>query len=153
MDAMKLIKLLPILLGGAGVVQAGLNRTIAQTNGLCVAALINGVVVGLCAVLIFLLVYTLPGLFPDIVAFNREKGQPLAWWYLLPGIIGFCFVFIIPLIIMEVGTLPVFLGVIAGQILVGILWDAHYENIPVSGIRIAGAALTFAGALLVVWKK
>ncbi len=150
---MKVIKLLPILLGGAGVIQAGLNKTIAQTNGLCMAGLINGVMVALCAALIFLLAYYFPGWFPDVVLFNKEKGQPFEWWYLLPGIIGFSFVFIIPLMIMEVGTLPVFLGVIAGQILVGILWDAHYENIPVSAVRMAGALLTFTGALLVVWKK
>lgn len=45
---MKVIKLLPILLGGAGVIQAGLNKTIAQTNGLCMAGLINGAMGGLC---------------------------------------------------------------------------------------------------------
>jgi hypothetical protein len=33
------------------------------------------------------------------------------------------------------------------------VWDARYENIPVNAVRIAGAVLTFVGALLVVWKK
>lgn len=150
---MKVIKLLPIILGGAGVIQAGLNKTIAQTNGLTTASLINGVMVALCAAVLFLLAYHYPGWFPDIVAFNKDKGHTFQWWYLIPGIIGFCFVFIIPLMIMEVGALPVFLGVIAGQILVGMIWDAYYENIPVNGVRIAGALLTFLGAMLVVWKK
>jgi hypothetical protein len=75
-----------------------------------------------------------------------EHGKPDQWYHILPGIIGFCFVFIIPLVIMEVGTLPVFLGVIAGQIVMSIVWNACYENMPVNSIRVAGA-------LLVVWKK
>ena len=37
--------------------------------------------------------------------------------------------------------------------MVGIVWDARYENIPVNAVRMAGAVLTFAGALLAVWKK
>ena len=150
---MKVIKLLPISLGGAGVIQAGLNKTIAQTHGLSTASLINGVVVALCAAVVFLLVYHYPGWFPDIVAGGRGQNRAFLWWYLLPGIIGFSFVFIVPLMIMEVGALPVFLGVIAGQILVGMIWDACYENIPINGVRIAGALLTFVGAILVAWKK
>jgi uncharacterized membrane protein YdcZ (DUF606 family) len=150
---MKVFKMLPILLGGAGVIQAGLNKTIAGVNGLSTAGLINGVVVALCAAVIFLPAFYFPGYFPDIVPFNKDKGQIFQWWYIIPGIIGFSFVFIIPLIIMEVGALPVFLGVIAGQIIVSIFWDAYYENIPVNAVRIAGAVLTFVGALLVAWKK
>jgi uncharacterized membrane protein YdcZ (DUF606 family) len=150
---MSVIKLLPIILGGAGVIQAGLNKTIAGTNGLSTASLINGVVVALCAGFIFLLVWYFPGHFPAIAAFNRSKGQPFHWWYLLPGIIGFCFIFMIPLVIMEVGALPVFLGIIAGQIIVSLWWDAYCENIPMDSTRLIGAMLTFIGALLVAWKK
>ena len=150
---MSVIKLLPIILGGAGVIQAGLNKTIAGTNGLSTASLINGVVVALCALVIFVLVYYFPGYFPEIAAFSKNKEQPFHWWYLLPGIIGFCFVFIIPLVIMEVGALPVFLGIIAGQIIISLWWDAYCENIPLDTTRIIGAMLTFAGAILVAWKK
>jgi len=150
---MNVIKILPLILGGAIVVQARLNKTIAETIGLSTAGMINGVIVAICAVFIFVLSYYFPAYFPDIVPFQRNKGQSLQWWYLLPGIIGFSLVLAIPLVIMGMGTLPVFLGIIAGQIIVSIFWDAYYENIPVNSVRVAGAALTFIGALLVVWKK
>jgi bacterial/archaeal transporter family-2 protein len=150
---MKVIKLLPVILGGAGVVQAGLNKTIAQSYGLSTASLINGVMVALCAAALFGVVYYWPGWFPDIVVFKKSGGESFKWWYLVPGIIGFSMVFVIPLMIFEVGALPVFLGVIAGQIMVGMIWDACLENIPVSTVRMAGAALTFIGAILAMWKK
>jgi uncharacterized membrane protein YdcZ (DUF606 family) len=150
---MKVIKFFPILLGGIGVIQAGMNRTIAETCGLSTATLINGVVVAICAALLFLPAYYFPNLFPDVVAFSGNKGFAWQWWYLLPGFIGFCLVFFVPLIIRQVGTLPVFLGMIAGQIAVSIFWDTFYENIPFTGLRITGALLTVAGALLAVWKR
>ena len=150
---MKLIKFLPIIIGGAGVIQAGLNKAIAETCGLSAASLVNGIVVALWAAAVFLFLYHFPGFFSDFVSMNKEKGFTWHWWYVIPGTIGFCFVFFIPLIIKYVGTLPVFLGIIAGQIIVSIFWDAFYENIPVSSIRIFGALLTFAGALLAVWRR
>lgn len=150
---MKVIKMLPILLGGTGVIQAVLNKTMAESIGLSMTSLFNAGIATLCAVFILVLSYYYPGYFPDIVTFNRANARTFQWWYLIPGIIGFCFVFFVPLVIMEVGALPVFLGVIAGQIVVSILWDAYYGNIPVSGIRVAGALMTLAGAFLVFWKK
>ena len=149
---MNVLKLLPIILGGAGVLQSTLNKAIAETNGLSMAALINGVVVALCGAFVFMLIYCLPGHFPDIAAY-KGKGQMFQWWYLFPGIIGFSLVFTIPLVVMEEGALAVFLGVIAGQIIVSFLWDTYCENMPLNGTRLAGALLTFIGALLVVWKK
>ncbi|MFO7570837.1 MAG: DMT family transporter [Smithellaceae bacterium] len=150
---MRAIKFLPITLGGIAVLQAGMNKIIAQSMGLSTAALINGAVFALCAVFVFLLTYFFPGFFSGIIPFNHSRGFSFHWWYLIPGIIGFSLVFFLPLVIMEAGALPVFLGVIAGQIIVGILWDAHFEKIPVDVVRVAGALMTFAGALLVIWKK
>ena len=150
---MSVIKILPIILGGAGVIQAVMNKDIAAVYGLNMASLINGVIVVLCAVFVFILVQYFPDYFPDILVFNKNNVKSFQWWYLIPGIIGFCLVLLVPLVIMEVGTLPVFLGIIAGQIIVSIVWDAYYENIPVNIIRVAGALLTFMGAFLVVWKK
>jgi uncharacterized membrane protein YdcZ (DUF606 family) len=146
---MNVMKILPIILGGAGVIQAVLNKDIAAVYGLSMASLINGAIVVLCAIFVFAAVHY----FPDILVFNKKHLQSFQWWYLIPGIIGFCLVLFVPLAIREVGTLPVFLGIIAGQIIVSIIWDAYHENIPVNTIRIAGALLTFTGAFLVFWKK
>jgi len=150
---MNVLKILPIILGGAGVIQAVMNKDVAAVYGLSLASLINGVIVVFCAVFVFILVQYFPAYFPDILVFNKNKIKSFEWWYLIPGVIGFFLVLLVPLAIMEVGTLPVFLGIIAGQIVVSIVWDAYYENIPVNTIRVAGALLTFMGALLVLWKK
>jgi len=150
---MSLIKILPLILGGAIVIQARLNKTIAETNGLSTAGMINGVLVAVFAVAVFVLSYCYPAYFPEIIPFQKNKGQSFQWWYFLPGIIGFSLVMIIPLVIMGMGTLPVFLGIIAGQIIVSIFWDAYYDNIPIDSARVIGAVLTFVGAMLVVWKK
>jgi uncharacterized membrane protein YdcZ (DUF606 family) len=147
------MKILPIILGGAGVIQAVLNKDIAAVYGLSMTSVINGVIVVLCAIFVFAAVHYFPGYFPDILVFNKKHLQSFQWWYLIPGIIGFCLVLFVPLAIKEVGTLPVFLGIIAGQIVVSIVWDAYYENIPANAIRVAGALLTFTGAFLVLWKK
>lgn len=149
---MNVLKLLPIILGGAAVMQAVLNKTIAGTNGLSTACLINGFVVAVCAAIFFLLVYWFPDYFPEIIHI-RKTEQTFQWWYLIPGLIGFSLILVIPLVITEVGALSVFLGIIAGQIIVSLVWDARFENIPVNGIRLAGAMMTFVGALLVAWKK
>ena len=147
------VKLLPFILGGIAVLQAGMNKPIAQTVGLATASLMNGCVFALCAVFVFLLTYFASGAFPDGIAFSSHHDFSLRWWYLLPGLIGFLLVFFLPLVIMKTGALPVFLGVIAGQIVAGILWDAYFEKIPVDAVRLAGALMTFAGAFLVLWKK
>jgi uncharacterized membrane protein YdcZ (DUF606 family) len=150
---MSVMKMLPIILGGSGVIQAVMNKDIAAVYGLSLASLINGAIVVLCAVFVFVLVQYFPGYFPDILIFNKNNVKVFQWWYLIPGVIGFCLVLLVPLAIMEVGTLPVFLGIIAGQIIVSIVWDAYYENIPVNIICVVGALLTFMGAFLVLWKK
>lgn len=150
---MKVIKFLPAILGGLGVLQSTLNKTIAGSHGLSTAAMINGIVVAICGVLLFVVSYNFPALFADIIPFNSQKGFSFRWWYLLPGMIGITLVFVTPLIMIEVGALPVFLGFIAGQIIVSIAWDAYFENIPLNSIRIFGALLTFVGAMLVIWKK
>jgi uncharacterized membrane protein YdcZ (DUF606 family) len=150
---MSVIKILPIILGGAGVIQAVMNKDMAAVYGLSFTSVINGIIVVLCAIFVFILVQYFPGYFPDILVLNKNNVKSFQWWYLIPGIIGFCLVLLVPLAIMEVGTLPVFLSIIAGQIIVSIVWDAYYENIPVNMIRVAGALLTFMGAFLVFWKK
>ena len=150
---MKALTLLPILLGGVAVIQAGMNKTIAQTAGLATASLINGCVFALCALLVFLMTYFAAGAFPEAVAFPHGRGLTFKGWYLLPGLIGFLLVFFLPLVMMKTGALPVFLGAIAGQIIAGLLWDAYFENSPVDAVRVAGAVMVFAGAILVIWKR
>jgi len=150
---MKALILLPIVLGGIAVIQAGMNKTIAQTVGLATASLINGCVFALCALLVFLMTYLAAGAFPEVIGFPHARGLTFKGWYLLPGLIGFLLVFFLPLVIMKTGALPVFLGVIAGQIVAGMLWDAYFEKIPIDAVRIAGAVMAFAGATLVIWKR
>ena len=147
------IKFVPFLLGGALVVQSSLNKTIAESKGLSTACLINGSLVAIFSLILLLLSHLYPQFFSDIIPFNKNNKWIFKWWYLIPGIIGFCLVVMLPLGIMKIGALPVFLGVIAGQIIISLLYDFYFEKIPINTIRVAGALLTFIGAVLVIWKR
>lgn len=147
------IKFVPFLLGGALVIQSALNKTMAESKGLSMACVINGSWVVLFSLILLLLSYFYPQFFSDIILFNKNNNWIFKWWYVIPGLIGFCVIVMLPLGIMKIGALPVFLGVIAGQIVISLLYDFYFEKIPVNTIRVAGALLTFMGAILVIWKR
>ena len=48
----------------------------------------------------------------------------------------------------RVGATRVFIGVIAAQLVVSMLWDFYAEGLKISGWRIAGGALALAGSAL-----
>ena len=140
--------LLPIALGLAAVLQAGLNRQIATHWGLSGAALLNGLIVAAMAILVFLLAGRYPAGFPELV---RPKGELAGFraWYLLPGLLGIFLVLGIPLGMQKLGALRVFLTLIVVQIAAALLWDVAVERIPLTATRLIGALTALAGVVLV----
>lgn len=145
---MRWFSLLPALLGVAAVLQGGLNRQISGSWGLAAAALFNTVVL-LCVALALL---ALSRFRPDLVpSFFHLKGSLTAirWWWILPGICGLALVAGIPWTISRIGAFPVFLGILGGQLVMSLAWDAWVEHHPVTLIRVFGAGLALLGAWIV----
>ncbi len=139
---------LPVFLGIAAVIQGGLNRQIADQWGLASAALFNTLVMLVFTALLLAIAKWRPELLPE---FFRMKGGLTAfrWWYLIPGLCGLALVVGIPFVIQRVGAFPVFLGILGGQMIMGLAWDALVEHRPLTSLRLAGAGMAILSAWLV----
>ncbi len=145
---MRWLVLLPGFLGLAAVLQGGLNRQIMGSWGLAQAALLNTLVL-LAAVGVLLLVVKLrPAALPDLFQARGALAEA-RWWWLIPGLCGFALVTCIPFAIPRLGAFPVFLGILAGQLIASLAWDAAMEGRPLTLSRVCGALLAVAAAALV----
>ena len=145
---MRFLVLLPGFLGFAAVLQGGLNRQISGQWGLSTAALFNALVLCCAAGFLFWMTRSQPEMLPE---FFRSRGgwSTFRWWFILPGLFGMALVVGIPWAISRVGAFPVFMGILAGQLITSLAWDAVMEQKPLTLIRLAGATLAFLGAYLV----
>jgi len=129
---------LPVAVGVCGVLQAGLNRRIAEEWGLAWVVMWNTLIVLVLTAIVIGL-----GLFPGKINFSTMK-----WWHMLPGLFGFVIVLCIPVSISKIGALNSFLVLISVQILVSGAWDKIVEGAELSWTRVLGASLALAGAWL-----
>ncbi len=136
--------LLPLLLGAFTVLQAGVNRKIAERVGLPAAVILNACWLALVGLVFFFATFKGAGL--DRLA---QIPKTFTWWYLLPGIMGLCLVWGIPMVIKNIGAQFTFILIISAQLLVSLLWDYWAEGRGIPPIRLIGCALAWAGALLV----
>ncbi len=145
---MRLFSFLPFLLGVAAVLQGGLNRQISGTLGLPQAALFNTLVLlgAVGALLAWARLH--PEALPPLFQLRPGWAQFRTWW-VLPGLCGFALVAGIPWAISRLGAFPVFLGILGGQLVMSLAWDALVEHRPLTLIRLAGAGLALLGAWLV----
>ena len=145
--------LLPVVIGAAVVVQAGMNRQIANLWGLGGAVLLNSVVVLLLSVAVFAVIRIKPDLFPQFLHWP-EQPEGFAWWRgFLPGLLGITIVLGLPWAFARLGALEVILTVMVAQVIASLVWDARIESIPAHPLRIAGALVALAGATLATWKR
>ncbi len=135
----KIAFLLPTLLGFAAVLQAGMNRQIARDWGIGGATLLNA---GVLFAVAFALCFLVTDLRP------KFELQHLRWWFVVPGILGFCFVAGIPIAIAKIGATRVFVGLVAAQLAASLLWDFWMESMPISWPRVAGIALALLGVAI-----
>jgi transporter family-2 protein len=140
--------LIPGFLGVAAVLQGGLNRQIAARVGLPSAVLLSAATLLLAAIALWMLACRAPAGLPWYLQLHGHIGLFKAWW-VLPGLLGMTIVLGIPFAIQRVGAFPVFLGVLAGQLLTSLLWDALMEGRPLTPMKVCGALLALAGAALV----
>lgn len=143
------LQFIPALLGGLTVIQAGLNRKIAQNWGLSAAVLLNAAVLLLFAIVLF------------IVGMNSKSEliqshvdlKTINWWYIIPGFLGLCLVFGGPWSIHNWGAVHTFLLLVSGQLLFSLWWDFQVEGIPLTWMRLTGCALAWLGVMLTTFSK
>lgn len=140
--------LFPIVLGAFAVLQGTLNRRVAELWGLAPTVALNTGVFLVASMLMWFAVRSSPDRFPPIFR-DRLDPSSFSWWFLLPGILGFALVAGIPWAIAKLGALQVFVGIVAAQMMVSVLWDAKFEQIPLTGSRVAGALLAIGAVVLV----
>ncbi|HEY8278713.1 MAG TPA: DMT family transporter [Bdellovibrionota bacterium] len=137
--------LLSLAIGALGVLQNTLNRQLAPRFGLPSVLMVNSLVMVGCGTIFYLLVKMLPqeSLPPLYRVGPGLRSDP---FLLLPGLFGFFIVATVPWAIERMGATRVFIGIIAAQMVVSMLWDWRMENVSVSAWRILGALLALAGA-------
>ena len=129
-----------MLLGLISVGQAGLNRRVGMTQGWPLAALLNNSVLFILSLFLF-------ALSPSSQSFKIPSFES-GVLYALPGILGIFLVSGIPWAISKWGATPVFVGLIASQILGSLAWDFAIGKSYLTGTRFFGVFLTLVGALL-----
>ena len=142
---------LPIFLGFCVVLQGTMNRHLSSAWGLSGAALLTNIIVVILNLLLFLSTRKHPGFYPEFFH-DRGSFSAFKWWYFLPGLCGFSIVVGGPWAISRLGAFQFVIFLVTAQMVASLAWDASIENIPLSFIRVSGAALALIGAILVTWK-
>ena len=136
----------PFVLGVMAVLQATLNRGIAQHAGLAAATALNMVVAAACA-FGFALFCAQRGEANGILRWTVDRSAFQLWW-LLPGVVGFLIVLGLPWSVQRIGALSTFVALVSAQMVTSALWDHFAGGIPLSPTRIAGALCALVGVVL-----
>lgn len=143
---------LPLFIGSVTVLQGIINRQMSPTLGLGGAVLLNGMITFALSIGLYTLAKLKPGLLPAM--FQGELSfSKLSWWMVFPGIFGLCIIAGIPFAISKLGAGKVFVGIIVAQVVVSMAMDVFMGTKPLSTMRVAGALLAIAGAVLVSLDK
>jgi transporter family-2 protein len=139
--------LLAFVAGAALVIQIGMNAVIGQAfGGNSVGAAFVNFTVGALGLCVLLLAIRAP--FPQ-----REQIAAVPAWAWLGGLIGAFYVATVTIAGPRVGALAVLALTVAGQMAASLLVDHFgllgFPQQPVTTLKLVGAALLFAGVVLV----
>lgn len=141
--------IVPAFFGFFTILQAGLNRRIAQSWGIPSATFLNACVLILLAggFLIFAVnrAEPLPGLFRG--TFDVKNAAP---WFVIPGILGFILIVGGPWALARFGAVHTFTLLISAQLLGSLAWDRWIEGIAISPMRVVGVVITWLGVLIAI---
>ena len=149
---MSVAVILTLFLGAVGIFQGGLNRQMASHMGVVQAVFLGNLITTSIAFAIFMWARHNPSFFP---VFFQIKSPLLAlkWWYVFPGIFGFCVVAGLPFVIYKIGAVKVTILLIVAQMIASIFWDLTVEKIPLTFLKVLGLFLAGLSVLLVSWQK
>jgi bacterial/archaeal transporter family-2 protein len=141
--------LIPVALGMAIVTQGILNQKISSSWSLVPTILLNSTVAFAASAFLFVLARILPTGWPEILRIQSQGGFSSKWWYLIPGLCGFLIVLGVPWSIQTLRPSKTFICMIAAQVLFSLLADHFLYESSVGFLKLIGAGLAVAGAVLV----
>ena len=143
---MRLLMTLLVFVGGLGLsLQAAMNSRLRLGVGSPALSALISFSVGAAT----LLLVTLSGVLGKA---KWDGAASVPWWAWLGGLVGAFFVTAAVIAVPRVGTAFVVAGAVGGQLIAALLLDSFgwlgVTRVPFSPTRLLGAALLFAGVLL-----
>lgn len=148
----KLSILVALFLGSAAVMQAGMNRNILEHWGILPAVLLNSLVLVVITLVLYIVSFFFPSLFPASFKLSSAFSQ-FRWWYFFPGVLGFCLVMVLPIVVSQIGATKTFIYLIVAQMLSSLIWDIVQESIPLTPLRIIAVLFALLSITLITWEK
>ena len=149
---MSLVWFIPLTLGAVGVIQAALNKEMSAKLGVASMTLLGSFVTLIFAAILYGLVKMSPNHFPDFFRIGAPLTQ-VKWWYIIPGLFGMMFVAGLPFGFYKMGAANFITGLIASQMVAGVLWDLNVDNIPLTKMKILGMALALSSVFVLNWSR
>ena len=143
---MNLNILIPLAIGTIGILQGAFNRSMSSSIGLTRAALLGGIITLIICTAFYFVVKAYPNSFPEFI---RLKPMTFKWWYIIPGIFGFCIVAGLPYTIYKVGAVKTTVGLVAAQMTTSVLWDTFVEGIHLSATKGLGVLFALISVVLI----
>lgn len=137
-----------LLMGALGVLQNTLNKQFSLSLGMQWTILMNGLTLGACCLIFFFALRFAPAETLPMIFRPLAGARGLRPYDVLPGIFGFLIITTLPWVLERQGATRVFIAIIAGQLVVSMLWDVLVEGSAVDAKRAGGAALALLGALV-----
>ena len=144
---MKLIYLLPIIIGMAGILQGGLNKEMSLKIGVGQTVLVGQPLTFIFGVLFYLVVKFFPGLFSPIYHLKAPL-MTWKWWFIIPGFLGLLIVSLFPEAIHELGAVKTTVLIVAAQVIFSVFWDMTVEKLPISTFKWLGMVFAFISVVL-----
>lgn len=140
--ALGLMMFLPFLVGAVTVLQGGLNKQLLSQYDLLEITLLNTAITLFAAIIVFFV-------WNQFEPIKLRLNYPdFRFWFIIPGICGLMVVLGIPFGINKLGATKLFVGIVAAQLIGGILWDSRVEAMSIGWNRILGACLALGGVLM-----
>ena len=139
----------PAIVGVFTVVQAGMNRHVAKSWGLPAAVLLNGAILTVVALAVFVWARAsgVSGLFA-----GKADWTAFRPFWLISGVLGFGIVLGIPFAMDKIGATRAFVVIVSAQMIGSVLWDLALDGVRPTPARLGGALLAIGSAVLVSWK-
>lgn len=113
---------LSAILAILSVLQAGLNEKILPKLGVSVTVMLNSLILLTVSIVVWSCLKVFNIEVPQFMASEGQVGG-WKWWYLIPGVLGYCLVAGLPVSFSFLGAGKTMLILVVGQILGGFVWD------------------------------
>ncbi len=142
---MKILYILPLLVGSFTIIQGGLNHRIAQVIGVTQAVLISSTISTVILIGLYFLVKTHTDLLPSFFELKAPLMSTFKWWYIIPSLAGCAIMLGIPYAMNEFGALTTTILLVAAQVMTSLLWDIFILRHALVPMRIVAACFVLAG--------